>query len=146
MSAYDRVLDALEQHVQVLRRGDQSRAQCPVHGSRGLTLSVRRGDGRATVHCFANCEDVSILDAIGLKIGDLFDEPRRQEQEYVPLRRPTFDLGAAGVWDRETLANHLADRSAQQELLDTLGPDLLALADVDAMASLYLGGRHGECD
>lgn len=146
MSAYDRVLDALEDHVKVWRRGDQARAQCPVHGSRGLTLSVRRLDGRAMIHCFAACEDVAILDAIGLRVGDLFDEPKGKVEEYVPLKRPTFDLGAAGVWDREVLANHMAHRSAQAELVDTLGPDLLAIADVDAMASLYLGGRHGDCE
>lgn len=144
---YEKVIDALAAHVQVRDQGSTARAQCPVHGSRGLSLAVRPGttdDGRAkaTVTCFAGCETTGILDVIGLTLGDLY-EPKTGPREYVPLRRPTFDLGKAGVWDLEELANHLADRSAQAAettMKTTLGPDLLAISDADTLASIYLGG------
>lgn len=151
MSAYDRVVEALEGRVKVWRRGDHARAQCPAHESRGLTLSVRTtttrdGAGRVSLHCFASCEDTAILDAIGLKVADLFDEARAT-REYVPLKiqRPTYEIGGR-TWDRDVLANHLANRSAAEELKNTLGADLLAISDPDALAGLYLGGSAGDCD
>lgn len=143
---YDRLVDALAARVQVRDMGSNARAQCPAHESRGLTLAVRSGttdDGRqkATVTCFAGCETTDILDVIGLTLGDLY-EPKSGPREYIPLRRPQYDLGKAGTHDLETLANHLADRSAQAELTATLGPDLLAISDVDMLAGLYLGGTR----
>lgn len=151
MSPGEKIIDALAAHgAQVRATGAGARAQCPGHGSRGFSLAVRPGttdDGRekATVTCFAGCETTDVLAAIGLTLGDLY-EPKTGPREYVPMRRPTYDLGKAGVWDREHLANHLADRAAQQELIDTLGPDLVAACDPSAMAALYLGGRTGDCE
>lgn len=150
MTPYERVIDALAAHVQVRDQGSSARTQCPAHESRGLSLAVRAGttdDGRdkATVTCFASCETTDILAVIGLTIGDLY-EPKTGPREYVPLKitRPTFDLGKAGVWDREEVADYMADRSAQAELTRTLGPELLAISDPDALASLYLGGSNGD--
>lgn len=147
---YERVIDALAAHVQVRDQGSSARAQCPSHDSRGLTLAVRAGttdDGRekVTVTCFAGCETTDILTVIGLTLGDMY-EPKTGPREYTPMKitRPTFDLGKAGTWDLETLGNHLADRSAQAELTRTLGPDLLAISDPDALAALYLGGSNGD--
>jgi hypothetical protein len=143
---YERVIDALAAHVQVRDQGSNARAQCPAHESRGLTLAVRAGttdDGRdkATVTCFASCETTDILAVIGLTLGDLY-EPKTGPREYVPLKitRPTHDLGKAGVWDREELANHMANRSAAEELKRTVGPVLLALSDPSMLAQIYLGG------
>ena len=145
---YERVIDALAAHVQVRDQGTTARAQCPAHGSRGLTIAVRAGttdDGRdkATVTCFGGCETADILTAIGMQVRELY-EPKAGPREYVPMKRPTFDLGKAGVWDRAELADHLAARCEQQELIDTLGPDLIATCDPSVMAGLYLGGGRGE--
>lgn len=148
-SPYERLIDALAAHVQVRDMGTNARAQCPSHGSRGLTLAIRAGttdDGRAkaTLTCFGGCEADDVLTVIGLTIADLY-EPRTGEREYVPLKvtRPTFDLGKAGTWDLEELGNHLADRSAQAAMTTmtaTLGPDLIAITDVDQLAAIYAGG------
>lgn len=77
MSAYETIVAALEDHgMRTYVRSDSTRAQCPVHQSRGLTLSVRRMPDRASVLCFAGCDDTDVLSAIRLGVRDLFDEPR----------------------------------------------------------------------
>lgn len=87
MSAYDNVLDALANSgVQVRAKGTSARAQCPVHRSNGLTLSVREGDGKANVKCFAGCETTDVLAEIGLELRDLYDVPRSSSGYIAPRR------------------------------------------------------------
>lgn len=89
-TAYDRVLDALaETGMKSKTRGDKSRAQCPAHGSRGLTLSVKRTEDRALVKCFAGCELAEVLDALGLAVVDLFDGDRPPGYRPPPRPKPT---------------------------------------------------------
>lgn len=53
------------------------RAVCPAHGTgRKQTLAYRElDDGRVLVHCFAECDPLDILAALGMDMSDLF--PRR---------------------------------------------------------------------
>lgn len=89
-AAYDRVLDALAHTgMKTKTRGDKSRAQCPAHGSRGLTLSVQRADDKALVKCFAGCELDEVLDALGLVLVDLFDGDRPSGYTPPPRPKPT---------------------------------------------------------
>ena len=89
-AAYERVLDALT-HVgmKTMTKGDKARAQCPAHGSRGLTLSVQHADDKAVVKCFAGCELDEILDALGLVVVDLFDGDRPAGYRPPPRPKPT---------------------------------------------------------
>lgn len=70
----DRVLDAL--HVagkQTRVSGGQTMAQCPAHDDRNPSLSVRESsDGTLLVHCFADCATADVVEALGLRMGDLF--------------------------------------------------------------------------
>jgi hypothetical protein len=50
------------------------RARCPVHGSRGPTLSIAEGDSGVVLHCFAGCETADVLAEIGLAWTDVFDD------------------------------------------------------------------------
>lgn len=85
--AYDRIITSLEAAgCRTMTSSTGARAQCPVHGSQSLTLSVRAEDDRARVHCFAGCRDEDVLASIGLAVRDLFDEPPRPG--YVPPARP----------------------------------------------------------
>lgn len=53
--------------------GDGFVARCPAHDDRQQSLSVSEGDdGRILVKCFAGCETVHIVEAVGLKMKDLF--------------------------------------------------------------------------
>lgn len=48
-------------------------AQCPSHDDRQPSLSVGEGqDGRILLNCFAGCSVEEIVDAVGLKLRDLF--------------------------------------------------------------------------
>lgn len=88
--AFDRVLGAVEAAgCRVQRTGRGARAQCPAHGSRGLSLSIRDLDGRAAVTCFAGCEDTEVLAEVGLAVRDLFDTPRAEGYRPTPPRRMT---------------------------------------------------------
>jgi putative DNA primase/helicase len=47
--------------------------RCPAHEDRGPSLSVTEAsDGRVLLHCFAGCDTIDVLQAIGLDWKDLF--------------------------------------------------------------------------
>lgn len=102
MTAYETVIAALyTAGCKVQDREPKARAQCPVHRSNGLTLSIRRLNDRAAVKCFAGCETEDVLREIGLAIRDLYDEPRGsksgspvfQRRELSPWEKAMRDLG-----------------------------------------------------
>lgn len=91
-------------------RGAGTRAQCPVHGSRGLTLSLRQGDRGAMLTCFAGCELDELLAALDLRRRDLFDTDLPPGYTPPPRRQPT-------PWDPVTHGpgiDHLLHRIDQQ--------------------------------
>lgn len=48
------------------------RARCPVHESRGLTLSIAEGDdGGVVMQCFRGCDTSSIVAALGIEMYNL---------------------------------------------------------------------------
>lgn len=50
-------------------------ARCPAHKDRSASLSVAEGrDGRALVKCFAGCEVLAVVQAVGLEVADLFPQ------------------------------------------------------------------------
>ena len=72
--------NALERFEDALREAGKTTDgrgmwQCPAHEDRTPSLSVKRGDKGAVVHCFAGCEPAAIVEAMGLNASDLFDEP-----------------------------------------------------------------------
>lgn len=69
------------------RNGSWS-AKCPAHDDRTPSLSVKETpDGRILVHCFGGCGAVEVLEALGLKLTDLFPEPLAH---HMPRRRGDF--------------------------------------------------------
>jgi hypothetical protein len=74
MSAANKVLDRLEG----IRPSGEGRwmAKCPAHGDKRASLSIRElPDGRVLMHCFGGCETQTVLQAIGLDFGDLYEKP-----------------------------------------------------------------------
>lgn len=68
--------------------GNTWRARCPAHGSKGRTLAVKEAeDGTVLVKCFAECDVLEVLGAVGLEMGDLFPEPLPKvgRREYFPV-------------------------------------------------------------
>jgi hypothetical protein len=47
--------------------------RCPVHEDRRPSLGVRElADGKLLVRCYAGCATADVLQALGLRFGDLF--------------------------------------------------------------------------
>ena len=73
MSATDRLLDRLHG---VRKTGTNKWiACCPGHDDRSPSLSIREIEDRVLIHCFAGCDALQIVAAVGLKLSDLFDKP-----------------------------------------------------------------------
>lgn len=87
MSAADKVLNRLVRVKQT--RPDRFSAACPCCESRtGRPISVRSNDdGRVLIHAFCGCSTEAVMDALGLKLADLFDAPVSQ---YLPQIRGGF--------------------------------------------------------
>src|SRR4051812_45440319 len=63
-------------------------AKCPAHNDRSPSLRVTRGTGgKALVHCHAGCPVESVVAALGLELGALFDETREEVKERLPPDR-----------------------------------------------------------
>jgi hypothetical protein len=81
------------QHVH--QRGDQYRAQCPVHEGRSTSsLSLRETrDGRILVHCFGGCSTLEILQVCGLEMADIM--PERITHNATPEERAKWRQAAS---------------------------------------------------
>lgn len=93
MSAATRILDRLER---VKKTGlDRWIASCPTsehaHGDRSRGLSVRQVDDRVLLYCHGGCGAVDVVEAIGLKLSDLYDAPLG-ERPAVHSTIPARDL------------------------------------------------------
>lgn len=59
------------------------RAQCPSHGSSGLTLSIKEcDDGTTLLKCFAGCSAEDVLAAVGLPVSEMFNDKPYDKPEY----------------------------------------------------------------
>lgn len=53
--------------------GRGHRALCPACGGKAKKLSITEADnGAVLLHCFAGCDALAIVEAVGLRLGDLF--------------------------------------------------------------------------
>lgn len=90
-TATTRILDRLER---VRKAGKGWSARCPAHADRTASLSLAEGsDGRCVLHCFAGCDALSVVHAIGLELADLYPdrlspttpEQRRELREFARM-------------------------------------------------------------
>ena len=84
VTAFDNVI----QHFTVKHRGERGglrsyQCTCPAHDDKKASLTISEaGDGRVLMYCHAQCPTESILQAVGLTMGDLQGE-RSGWLEYV---------------------------------------------------------------
>lgn len=89
-------------------------ACCPAHKDRSASLSIAEGrDGRALVKCFAGCEVLAVVHALGLEMVDLFppritDTSPGGRAAAREAWRQTGWAAALGVLSREAAIVHLA--------------------------------------
>lgn len=69
-----RALEKLDLTWRVASGGRQSwSAQCPAHEDRDPSLSIREAsDGKVLLNCFAGCDVIDVVGALGLSLTDLF--------------------------------------------------------------------------
>jgi hypothetical protein len=138
--AVERVLSALDRvGCRTQTRGTGTRAQCPVHGSRGLTLSLRQGDRGAMLTCFAGCDLDDLLDAMTLTRRDLFDTDL--PPGYVPPPRR-----AVTPWDPIVTGpgiEHLLHRVEQMQRAEATPEHWQRLADEFEAAKTQPGDYRG---
>lgn len=83
MSVVDNLLGRLER---VRRNGAGWMARCPAHEDANASLSVSEGDdGRALIHCHAGCKPASVVQALGLRMADLFEQKGGERGGIYPL-------------------------------------------------------------
>lgn len=64
---------------------DQWVACCPAHDDKRPSLAIREThDGLVLLHCFAGCDPLSVLQAVGLSFEDVMPE---KLGEHKPLKR-----------------------------------------------------------
>ena len=57
---------------------------CPAHRDDHASLTISEDNGRILVHCHAGCNTTDILNAVGLKMQDLFEDAQTQQQQGRP--------------------------------------------------------------
>jgi len=63
-------------------------ARCPAHEDRNPSLSISEGnDGRVLLHCFAGCTLNEIVDAMGIKISDLFPDGVSKDSDRIKKKK-----------------------------------------------------------
>ena len=80
MRPVEKVLERLEG---VVESNGSFKGLCPTHDDREPSLSVSEGDdGRALIKCFAGCASEAIVDALGLRMADLFNAEGGEGRPY----------------------------------------------------------------
>ena len=58
----------------VSRTDNGWQARCPAHDDTKPSLSIGIDDGKTLLHCHAGCQTEQIVRALGLSMGDLFQD------------------------------------------------------------------------
>jgi len=86
MSVRIRAADGLLPRLSGVRQRGNNRwiALCPAHEDKDPSLTIRQAQDRVLVHCWAGCAVTDICSAIGIMVGDLFND-RRHDTLINPL-------------------------------------------------------------
>ncbi len=96
--ALRRVLEALrDAGLKPKRSGEGWECHCPAHDERTPSLSIDIGDDeKAILYCYAGCSVKSIVESIGLRMVDLFQDKgfasipsQSSERTSKPIRKPS---------------------------------------------------------
>lgn len=101
------------------RAGKGWAAKCPAHADRSPSLAIAEGDdGRVLLKCYAGCDALSIVQALGLTLADLFprrlpDMTREGRADALRAWRQTGWAAAFNVLAREATVVLIAARMLQ---------------------------------
>ena len=83
-------------------KGGSFVACCPAHPDKSPSLAIRQADERILLHCFAGCSVPDIVGAIGMEMGDLFQEEQKWHRQK-PIKRTFYATDLMKIIDREAL-------------------------------------------
>lgn len=69
-------------------------ARCPAHNDTSPSLSVAEAGEKILIHCFSGCAPLSIMEAVGLTMGDLFIDSLLSQGQRLTPKRQKLDLVA----------------------------------------------------
>ena len=75
-----KIEDFLSRLEKVEQSGGGWIACCPAHGDSNPSLSISESGGKILVHCHAGCTAQAVVDAMGLKMADLFVDGGSRER------------------------------------------------------------------
>jgi DNA primase len=82
-------------------------AICPAHDDRTPSLSICEGeDGRVLINCFAGCQAIDVIHAVGLEFADLF--PEKIQYHSKRQRYPFNPRDVLRIMTREALVVSIA--------------------------------------
>lgn len=92
LTPLDNRLEAFCLRLQDVRRnGNGWMACCPAHEDRNPSLSISEGDdGRVLLHCFAGCDPKAIVEAVGLRLQDLYPSSKPKAPKPTGLSLADF--------------------------------------------------------
>jgi len=67
---------------------------CPGHPDKHPSLDVKQGREGAVIYCRAGCRTEDVINALGLKMADLFDNPLRKERSAPRSVKPNGSANA----------------------------------------------------
>jgi len=78
----------LNRLTKVKGRNGAYTACCPAHSDKSPSLAIRElDDGRILMKCFADCSVQDIMGSIGMEIGDLFPDTKK---DLPPVKRKYY--------------------------------------------------------
>lgn len=104
----------LSRLASVKKSGHGWMASCPAHGGHDC-LTVAEKDGKVLVHCFAGCNTRDVVEAVDLRLSDLFADSLN------PHKRREYQIQSASA--ARDHAKLIMDIAAAQALEADLGPD-----------------------
>lgn len=107
----ENILSRLEK---VKGRNGAYTACCPAHKDKSPSLAIRElDDGRILMKCFANCSVQEIMGAIGMEIGDLFPDAKK---DLPPVKRKYYATDLLRVIEFEAWVVSVAAYTMSQGL------------------------------
>lgn len=101
-------IDKLLNGLQKVKRTSNSSwmACCPAHADRSPSLSIKdTGDGKLILKCFAGCETIDVLGALGLDWDDVMPPKETVEriQTVKPMKHTIYATDALRVIKNESM-------------------------------------------
>lgn len=144
-------------------------ARCPAHEDRNPSLSVKSAEGedgeKIILHCHAGCTATAVVDAMGLRMSDLFSEGKLFNEESEPREtavyryvdehnallyevvrfepktfRPRLPDGTYGLPEKRVLYNLPAVLAAQHVVLTEGEKDADTATALGAVGTTSVGG------